>query len=286
MAQFGEPGGVIVDETVRGRIPLVDVQKQIEAETEQTVSGAPTYHAGGTQQNSTLHTFVCQCNTRASKTTTITLYQRVRPSETIDDAYQIISVNPTFVEVGDRGNGLHISASGNTVTMTADSGVYLADGVTVTVSYLSNSRGIGSASYTCYGTFTSYEYVQWASDYSASVRGNTITVTLEGEYGYSRQTQLRIYYTTTSPSYYTGVTRTIDLGDDKFVTAVSVVSKSPSGATVTPTKTEHGASVYLYQNSSSTITATIKLEYYYYETVKEAKVKHNGTIYRHIKYNG
>lgn len=138
--------------------------------------------------------------------------------------------------------------------------------------------------YDCYVTYVSKisGNDHWTISYSgARIKAKMgsgssgVTYTCEVSYDYRYKTRV-----------YEGVTKTINLGSDKFVTAVSVVSKSPSGATVTPTKTEHGASVYLYQNSSSTITATIKLEYYYYETVKEAKVKHNGTIYKHIKYNG
>lgn len=138
--------------------------------------------------------------------------------------------------------------------------------------------------YECYVTYASQ--ISGSDHWTISYSGATISaqmgsgspgVTYTCEVSYSYRYKTRVYE---------GVTKTIDLGDDKFVTAVSVVSQSPSSATVTPTKTEHGASVYLYQESTSTITATIKLEYYYYETVKEAKVKHNGVVYKHIKFNG
>ena len=194
------------------RIPIAEVQKQVEAETTKSVSGAPTAGLSSEKYKSGRHTFRAGAGSNDSFT------------------------------VGEDGE------------------------------------------YECYVTYASQisGSDHWTISYSgATIRAQMgsgspgVTYTCEVSYSYRYKTRV-----------YEGVTKTIDLGDDKFVTAVSVVSQSPSSATVTPTKTEHGASVYLYQASTSTITATIKLEYYYYETVKEAKVKHNGVIYKHIKFNG
>lgn len=288
------------------RIPIIDVQKQIETETEQTVSGAPTYHAGSTVSNNQKVTLTATLTNRLTRSdsTTITLGCNNASSNDgtqgwgafwtiqVSDAVEVISasiastpLNPDTTVITD-----YVISSNTSITVTAFSTTKGAQvSITIRYSYISSTYASGTASWSCSSPYTidSYDYIQGLAPSNVSISGRTITVTLEGPYyGTERSTILQVYYSYYSSGYYSGVTRTIDLGEDKYVTAVSVVSKSPSGATVTPTKTEHGASVYLYQNSSSIINATIKLEYYYYDTVKEAKVKHNGTIYKHIKYNG
>ena len=194
------------------RIPIEEVQKQVETETEKTVSGAPTAGLSSEKYKSGSHVF--------------------RAAAGSNDSYT----------VGDDGE--------YECRVTYASQISGSDHWTISYSGATIHAEMGSGS-------------------------SGVTYTCEVSYSYRYKTRV-----------YEGVTKAIDLGSDKFVTAVSVVSKSPSAATVTATKTEHGASVYLYQESTSTITATIKLEYYYYETVKEAKVKHNGVIYKHIKFNG
>ena len=264
-------------------------------------AGAATYHAGSTVSNNQKVTLTATLSTKKTLTSipsfsvTCNIYGTFAGVSgyggftilTISDADTILSATPSKAP---SGIAFAASISGNQVIVAAGGGTsgQVIPGA-VTVKYVSKTYASGTASWSCPTGYTidSYDYIQGLSPSDVSISGRTITVTLEGPYyGTEQSTILQVYYSYYSSGYYSGVTRTIDLGEDKYVTAVSVVSKSPSGATVTPTKTEHGASVYLYQNSSSTINATIKLEYYYYDTVKEAKVKHNGTIYKHIKYNG
>lgn len=358
------------------RIPIDNVQKQVESETTQSVSGNPTYHSGSTQTSSVRHTFSATCTNRIRRSTSVTVsgstsastveksgsdsvtvtcdkgygmvggtmryrgsgtitalgpvteitsalgavsssfsgstihvtaesttkndevkvrvsykYETTSGSSTgsgstsISDCHGIVSVSPTSGYL--NGYNYTVSYSGNVVRVSVTSQTPTSFSVPVTVTY-DSTDATGSDSYTVSGadTITSITYYSGDNNYDSSISGNGVTLTFTGSYGESCSTTMSIRYRYTTAGYYSGVTKTIDLGDDKFVTAVSVVSKNPSEATVTPTKTEHGASVYLYQNSSSTITATIKLEYYYYETVKEAKVKFNGVVYKHIKYNG
>ena len=276
------------------RIPIAEVQKQIEAETEQTVSGAPTYHAGSSEW--------VEHGGRLTGYTPSTGTQR--------SAMMPCSQNGDYVDgkgypyYGAMLTGEYISGSADATfpAQATDRNIMEASGgIAVTFYYPTAGQQISMPVYWMAPVYTTTDSMYMGGSirnfsptsgtsgdcsYSFSVSGQYINYTITSDTPHARFDISYSYEILEStPGYYTGITRTIDLGEDKFVTAVSVVSKSPSGATVTPTKTEHGASVYLYQNSSSTITATIKLEYYYYETVKEAKVKHNGTIYRHIKYN-
>ena len=211
------------------RIPIEDVQKQVEAETEQSVSGTPTWHEGAW----------------------------IKAGSGTAHVYALASIDSGGESSGYRYYGY------NQYTIKRQ-------GYTDRIDSISPTSGSGNG-------------YRWTASFSGTEINFNVYSNTKGQ---NISADITYTWSTKNSSFYIGTTKTIDLGDDKFVTAVSVVSKSPSGATVTPTKTEHGASVYLYQSSSSTITATIKLEYYYYETVKEAKVKHNGTIYKHIKYNG
>lgn len=283
------------------RVPIDNVQKQVEDETTQSVSGSPTYHSGSSQTVTSPcrlnGTTVQKTNTRHTSCEGIPSHggtsQIVYDGPYVPSDQDLVSATVTSVSPDD-GSASVRSVYWNGYDWMVNFTLWGDVGTTYTISYSYVTRDTyGSKT----GTWSGFSGVSSISPTSGSGAGYTwsasstssgfsysIQSTQEGNASYDFT--VNVTHVESTPGYYSGVTRTINLGSDKYVTAVSVVSKSPSGATVTPTKTEHGASVYLYQNSSSTITATIKLEYYYYETVKEAKVKFNGVVYKHIKFNG
>ena len=283
------------------RIPIIDIQKQVEAETEQEVSGSPTYHSGSSQTVTTpcrvSGTTVQKTNTRYSSCEGRQTQGAGGPSIIIDSPsvpsnQDLVSATVTSVSPSD-GRASVRDVYWNGYNWVVSFSLWGDVGAIYTISYSYVTRdtygsregswgglsGVSSISPTS-GSGTGYT---WSASKTSNGFSYSIQSTQEGNASYDFT--VNVSHVESTPGYYSGVTKTINLGSDKYVTAVSVVSK-PNTATVTATKTDHGASVYMYRASSATIFATIKLEYYYYETVKEAKVKHNGVIYKHIKHNG
>lgn len=212
------------------RIPLEEVQKQVEDEAEQEVSGTTTWHEGAW----------------------------IKVGSGTAHVYALASIDSGGESSGYRYYGY------NQYTIKRQ-------GHTDRIDSISPTSGSGNG-------------YRWTASFSGTEINFNVYSNTKGQ---NISADITYTWSTKNSSFVVGADETIDLGEDKFVTDYEIVSYYPSDARVDVELTEHGANVSLWRNvSGSTITANIKLKYYYYEPVKEAKVKHNGTIYKHIKYNG
>ena len=299
MEQFGEARAP----DVMNQIPMENVQKKVETETTQSVSGAPIYHPSEEVTYTTTKTFSGRTSGSSTETRTTTqtlsgLADKSSGKFSYANLYGSISTGHIVtVKITSTSSNVDISRS----YITGDTTYYITLYVdyngsedppvsaTVSITYRVPKTPTGSDSFSMNSEITNIIPSSGTrSNYSFSVSwsGKTATISVtSSDVNVAFSEVVRVFYKGTSSAYYSSVSRTINLGSDKYVTSATVVSHS-SGASVSATPTTHGATVSLYWASSSTITATIKLEYYYYETVKEAKVKFNGVVYKHIKLNG